>query len=179
MVGLDALFWTFIILFAIIGSLRGWAKELLVTFAVVLALFIIVVLEKTVPFIRETLVPNAGTEIFWLRTGLLGGLVFFGYQTPNLPKFANSAKFIRDHLQDTLLGLLLGAINAYLLWGSIWYYLHEVDYIFNIVIKPEVGTPTYEAAQLLLPFLAPNWIGEPVIYFAVAIAFAFVLVVFI
>ena len=34
MVGLGSLFWLFIVIFAIIGMNRGWAKELLVTFSV-------------------------------------------------------------------------------------------------------------------------------------------------
>jgi uncharacterized membrane protein required for colicin V production len=178
MIGLDALFWTFIILFAIIGALRGWAKEILVTFAAILALFIISVLESFVPFIRDSLVPNPGPPIFWLRIGLMAVFVFFGYQTPNIPKFSSTGKFIRDHFQDTLLGFFLGAINAYLFWGSIWYYLNQIHYNFKVIIAPTEGTAVYEATQQLLPLLPPNWIGTPIIYFAVAIAFAFLLVVF-
>lgn len=179
MIGLDALFWTFVLLFATIGSLRGWAKELLVTFAVILALFIIIVTESFVPFVRDTLAVNPGPPIFWLRVGLMGGLVFFSYQTPNIPKFASSTKFVRDRLQDTLLGFFLGAVNAYFFWGTIWYYLDEIGYVFQIITPPQPGTPSFEATQQLIPLLAPGWIGAPVIYFAVAIAFAFVLVVFI
>jgi uncharacterized membrane protein required for colicin V production len=179
MIGLDALFWMFVILFSIIGALRGWAKEILVTFAAILSLFIISVLESFVPFIRDSLAVNPGAPIFWLRIGLMGALVFFGYQTPNIPKLAGSSKFLRDHFQDTLLGFFLGAINAYLFWGSIWYYLNEIRYSFEIIVPPVEGTAAFEAVEKLLPLLPPNWIGTPVIYFAVAIAFAFLLVVFI
>lgn len=179
MIGLDALFWTFVILFSIIGALRGWAKEILVSFASILSLFIISVLESFVPFIRDTLVVEAGPPIFWLRIGLMGALVFFGYQTPNLPKLAGSGRFLRDQFQDTLLGFFLGAINAYLFWGSLWYYLDIINYNFGVITAPAEGSSAFEAAQQLLPLMPPNWIGTPVIYFAVAIAFAFLLVVFI
>lgn len=179
MIGLDALFWTFVLLFAIIGALRGWAKEILVTFAAILSLFIISVLESFVPFIRDTLVTESGPAIFWLRVGLMGALVFFGYQTPNLPKLASSGRFLRDKFQDTMLGFFLGAINSYLFWGSIWFYLDKINYSFEIITAPAEGSSAFEAAQQLLPLLPPNWIGTPVIYFAVAIAFAFLLVVFI
>ncbi len=37
MVSLIVIFWMYVILFAIIGGMRGWAKELLVTFSVILA----------------------------------------------------------------------------------------------------------------------------------------------
>ncbi len=53
MISLDVIFWMFVVLFAIIGLMRGWAKELLVTFAVILALFIITVLENYVPFVTK------------------------------------------------------------------------------------------------------------------------------
>ena len=38
MVTLNFLFWMFVILFGVIGAMRGWAKELLVTFSAILAL---------------------------------------------------------------------------------------------------------------------------------------------
>ena len=44
MVSLTVLFGLLVLLFAVIGAMRGWAKELLVTSAVVLALFIIQIL---------------------------------------------------------------------------------------------------------------------------------------
>jgi uncharacterized membrane protein required for colicin V production len=178
MIGLDALFITFVILFAVIGALRGWAKETVVTFSVILALFIISVMESYVPFVME-LEAEPGPGIFWLRVGLIGALVFFGYQTPNFPKLAASAKFVRDRFQDILLGFFLGALNGYLIWGSIWYYLNEYGYHFNVIAPPQTGTATYELTQQIIPLLAPAWIGAPAIYFAVAIAFAFLLVVFV
>lgn len=48
MVSLDILFWIFILVFALIGAIRGWAKEMLVTFSVFMALFCIDVLENQV-----------------------------------------------------------------------------------------------------------------------------------
>ncbi len=59
MVSLIVVFWMYVILFAIIGAMRGWARELLVAFSVILALFIISVLENFVPFIRNILASNA------------------------------------------------------------------------------------------------------------------------
>jgi uncharacterized membrane protein required for colicin V production len=85
MVSLDIIFWMFIILFAIIGGMRGWAREILVTFSSILALFILSVMEKFVPFVRDSLLLGNATELFWLRAAVLGALVFFGYQTPKIP----------------------------------------------------------------------------------------------
>jgi uncharacterized membrane protein required for colicin V production len=180
MVSLDVIFWLFIILFGVVGLMRGWAKELMVTFAVILALFIVTVLEKYVPFITKLALdaarPGADTQtIFWLRAGLLIVLSFFGYQTPNIPRLAGSGRFARDRLQDSLLGLFLGALNGYLVWGSLWYFLDQARYPFPALITPNLT----ESAKALIGFLPPNWLlGVPTIFFAIAIAFAFVLVVF-
>ncbi len=49
MISLTVMFYLFIFIFAIIGGMRGWAKELLVSFSVVLALCIIVMLMEFAP----------------------------------------------------------------------------------------------------------------------------------
>jgi len=45
MISIVVMFYIFIAFFALIGGLRGWAKELLVTFSVLLTLFMVLVLE--------------------------------------------------------------------------------------------------------------------------------------
>jgi len=178
MIGLDILLLIFVILFGVVGSLRGWAKELLVTFAIILALFISNLLERFVPFIRDNLAANSDQTLFWIRTTILLILVIFGYQTPNLPRLAGSNRFVRERLQDVLLGLFLGAFNGFLIFGTIWSYLNDAKYPFNIIQPPPIG-PAGDFARQLISYLPPMWLGTPTIYFAVAIAFAFVIVVFV
>lgn len=55
MVSLSFVFWMYVILFSIIGGMRGWAKELLVTFSVILALTFTTLLDHYVPFVRDVL----------------------------------------------------------------------------------------------------------------------------
>jgi uncharacterized membrane protein required for colicin V production len=178
MISLDVIFWMYVCLFALIGAMRGWARELLVSFSVILALFVLSVLERFVPFIRDTLIVNSPESFFWLRTILLGSLVFFGYQTPKFPKIANSGKFVRDHFQDILLGLFLGAVNGYLIFGSLWFFLDDASYPFSFILSPDMNSEIGIVTQELLAFMPPELLGAPTIYFAVAIAFVFVLVVF-
>jgi len=75
MVSLDVIFWGFTILFALIGATRGWAKELIVLFSVILGLFILTVLEKFIPFV-QALVLSAPLTLFWIRIGLLSVLAW-------------------------------------------------------------------------------------------------------
>ncbi|HSV86737.1 MAG TPA: CvpA family protein [Levilinea sp.] len=180
MVGLNVVFWILVLLFALIGMTRGWAKELLVTFAVILGIFIIAVLVQFMPYFQIPQGQTMNSTQFWLRVGILLALVFFGYQSPHIPRLAGSGRFARDYLQDSLLGFVLGAVNGYLIWGTIWFFLHSANYPFpQVYTLPPVGSPTEQAIAQLIRVLPPNWLEAPFIYFAVAIAFAFVLVVFI
>ncbi len=176
MLSLEFVFWMYVLLFAVIGTMRGWAKELLVACAVILGIFVVTVLEKFVPFVRDSL---TGESRFWIRAGIVTLLVFFGYQTPRLPRLAESERLIRESLQDSLLGLFLGAINGYLIFGTIWFYLNDAHYPFPYITAPSITDAMGQAALKLIPMLPPAWLGSPMIYFAVAISFVFVLVVFI
>ena len=179
MIGLNVLFIIFVLMFAIIGLMRGWAKELLVSFSVILSLFITTVLEKFIPFVQNLSTTGDVSTLFWVRFSLMVGLVIFGYQSPNIGRLADTGKFVRERLQDSLLGLFLGAVNGYFVFGSIWYFMDDAGYPFDFITAPVAGTEIGDAAIRLIESLPPQWLGDPTIYFAVAIAFAFVLVVFI
>lgn len=179
MMTLTFAFWLFVTLFAIIGAMRGWAKELLVTASVILSIFVLSVLERYVPPVRDFLAtPNEAPE-FWMRTAVMGVLVFFGYQTPNIQRIAGG-KFMREKLSDSLLGFFIGALNGFLIVSSIWYFMDQSGYPFpKYIIAPSADNELSASALRLLPYLAPHWLGIPVIYFAVAISFVFLLVIFI
>ncbi len=180
MVSLVVVFWMYVILFATIGAMRGWARELLVSFSVILALFIISVLENLVPVVK-TIVTSSALVQFWVRTVIVVALVFFGYQTPNIPRLASQNRFARDRLQDILLGVFLGAINGYLIVGTLWYYLAAANYPFpTLIAPPPANTDIATVSERLLAIMPPKLLGtSSAIYFAVALAFAFVLVVFV
>ena len=179
MVSLGVLFWIFIGIFALIGAIRGWAKEILVTFSVFMGIFSINILEEHVPAVETYLASNPVITKVWMRSLVLTLMVFFGYQTPNIPRIARDERFARDRLQDALLGFILGAFNGYLIFGSLWHFMHEANYPFALIVPPIAGTPIGDSALGMIPFLAPNWLISPMIFYAVAISFIFVLVVFI
>ncbi len=176
MVSLSFVFWMYVVLFSIIGGMRGWAKELMVSFSVILAMTFTTLLSNYVPFIRDVLQKDNQVLFFWLRAIILGMLVFFGYQTPNIPRFA--PKMNREKLQDIILGIVIGALNGYLLAGSIWYYMSDAAYPFTNVITAPTGDFAV-TAQAMLHYMPPHLLGIPGIYFAVVISFIFVIVVFI
>lgn len=177
MISLVVLFGIFIVLFAVIGAMRGWAKELLVTSAVVLGLFLNAILETYITPYRTALFLQPGQNQFVIRGVLMILLAFFGYQTPHLR--ALESKLARERLEELLLGGLLGALNGYLLIGSIWYYLHQAGYPTEFVIWPPPIPEMEQQITELVQYLPPAALPIPHIYFAVGVVFVFIIVVFV
>ena len=174
MMSLTAVFWMYVILFGIIGGFRGWAKELLVIFSVLLAIAIDTVLLTYVDSVRIIMTDRPGITQFGLRAGLLLTLAYFGYQTPNLPAFSGG-KFAREKLQDFMLGVALGLVNGYFIAGSVWYFMHQANYPLEYITPP---TDAVQAANYM-KYMPPVLLGIPNIYFAIIAAFVFVIIVFI
>lgn len=177
MISLVVLFGIFIVLFAIIGAMRGWAKELLVTSAIVLGLFLNAILETYITPYRTALFLQPGQSQFMIRGVLLILLAFFGYQTPHLR--ALQSKLARERLEEVLLGSLLGALNGYLLIGSIWYYLHQAGYPTDLVIWPPPLPQIEQSIAEIVQYLPPAALPIPHVYFAVGVVFVFIIVVFV
>lgn len=175
MISLTFAFWLLVLLFGLIGVFRGWAKELLVSFSVILALAFNILIQTYVPGVNT--LPPQNQTLFWIRSVLVLTLVFFGYQTVGLPRFATKAA--REKLQDSLLGFVLGALNGYLIIGAVWYYMAEAQYPFSYIMPPDQNTEMGKAALAMIPYLSPHLLGVPAIYFVAMLAFIFVLVVFI
>lgn len=179
MVSLSVLFYIFIFIFALIGAIRGWAKEVTALFASVLALFILTVLQAFIPAINTYMDNSPVASQVTFRMAVMGIIAFLGYQTPNLPVFIQSQQFKRGQMQDVILGFLVGGLNGFMIFGSLWYFMHQGGYPFTYVLAPIAGTPAGDAAMQIIPLLPPNWLVAPSIYFAVALSFLFVLMVFI
>jgi len=178
MISLLIVFYLFVGTFAFIGSMRGWAKEVLVAFSIILALAFISVLEELIPVIGPFLKSNPSMQ-YWVRIGIVLAMTFFGYQSP---KFSRLEKVTekREKIQDALLGLVMGALSGYFVVGTIWWFTHTASYP---VLSEFINDPPEhiaEATQRILNILPPVWLGKPPqIYIAVVLSFIFVIVLFI
>jgi len=200
MISILTAFWMFVILFGLIGAMRGWAKELLVVFSVVLALFLIYVLESytqyLVPFNEvlarvenlpagatfESLPAAVQEELrtqFWSRATIVFLLSFFGYQTPRLAVIRDKAR--RERIQDILMGVVMGLVSGFFIMGTLWWYMAAAHYPFGPeILAPQPGTPMGDAAINILKYFPPVFASNQIgLFFAVVVAFMFVLVVFI
>ncbi len=174
MISLIHVFWMYVILFAVIGFLRGWAKELLVGFSVVVAVALNFLLHAYAPMVKNLL--ENDLTLFWVRSIILATLVYFGYQTViSIARLQAGGR--RERLQDSLFGLFLGGVNGYLVMGTFWYYWHVAGYPGGLVQSG--GAVVQKAIQVMIDYMPPHILGSPGIYFAVIIVLIFILVVYV
>ena len=130
MIPIQTVFVGLVILFGIIGALRGWAKELLVTFSVILARFVEMVFLQYVPVVNTSLQTlRAGDPQTWFYVQMIIFIIIvaFGYATTVISQRLGS-RARKEKLQDTLLGFFLGGINGFLVIGMMWGFLHIKGY---------------------------------------------------
>lgn len=175
MMSIVYLFWMYVLLFAVIGAMRGWAKELLVAFSVITSLAVNLLLEKYIPLVRD--LDKTSSSVFWIRTLILTALVYFGYQTVSLPRLASKAA--RERLQDALFGAVLGGLNGYFIAGTVLYYNHVANYPYSNIISRATDPIIADAIERMMQVMPPRFLAEPQIYFAVIIILIFIIVVYI
>ncbi|MCX7682855.1 MAG: hypothetical protein N2508_12980 [Anaerolineae bacterium] len=172
MIPLNVVFWVSVLIFAMIGSLRGWNREILVSFSIILALFLRLVFSTYVPFFRD-LLNRPPVEQFYIYTVLVTVMALIGYAGPAASgRLAKAAA--REKVQDFLLSSVVGAINGYLIVGTIWYFLHVAGYGIWGITAPPPGS----AAMSLANSLPPALLSPPLLLTIVAVSFVYVLVKF-
>ncbi|MCD6475815.1 MAG: CvpA family protein [Anaerolineaceae bacterium] len=177
MIYLHTLLWFLIILFAIIGISRGAAKELLVTISVLIAIFVLSLLELT-EFFKTTLAAmEDGMVLFWVRCGILTIFALAGYHTPS-EKFNLRSQITPNEKIEHFTGFIIGALNGFLIFGTLWFFIHAANYpgetIFSSVNGPVAELN--ERALNFLEFLPPSWLQGTVLYVVVAFLVMFILI---
>lgn len=155
MIELSLLIWVTAAIFAYIGWLRGWTKEIISLAGITLGLF---ALNEFDTLIRQTLFGELPVEqVFAIQATIFLVIVFFAYQTNALAARAEQREQ-RDELQTRALGGLVGFANGYLVAGTLWYFLDIANYPLSpYVVQPEVGsTSATTVSNLPLYLLTGN-----------------------
>lgn len=195
MISLGTLFWLMIILFGVIGALRGWTKEVIATSGLVLSLFTLnqfgAVLIGLLSNTPTTATAPIERQHFYILAMVHLSIAFFSYQGPAFAGTRVRDRLrVRDSVQDKLLGGLVGGLNGYLIFGTVWAFVEYqaqsagnwvrlapgVQYPFEptVLLRPDIGLSAYTLMERLpLPMLAPYL---PIL---VVVVFLFVIVVMI
>lgn len=173
MISLNILFYIFVILFAVIGFIRGLRKEIVVVVSGILAVFINeVIVNKVFP-------GTDNTKTLIINLLVLFVMAFFGYQTTAFRSLSDSGKFERDSLLHMLLGGLTGALNGYLFFSSAWHYIAKAGYPFSWISAPDGASEVGAAALKLLENSFPMVVSGTWLYIVFAVTVAVLLAVII
>lgn len=132
---IETYFTTIAIIFVFIGIARGYAKELSTTVVVLVAIFLLDLLDgRVTPLVLAvvgTIFPNfepasatADILLCVLYCGAFISAVFANYSGRALNLGGTQA----PPPVGTYLGLLVGLMNGYLVAGTLWYYQALYDY---------------------------------------------------
>jgi hypothetical protein len=175
MIQLSAVLVTMAIFFGIIGFLRGWNKELISTAGIILGLFALFQFDNV---IRGVILRSVALDqVFIIQSAIFIVIVFFAYQQRAL---GGDSPGGRDNLQESVLGGIIGCVNGYLIWGTIWYFMDINAYpLAPSVVAPAPGSPSDQAREILpLVILGGGVNGSgDLLAVAVIVLFLFVLIV--
>lgn len=139
MIELYSMTWITAIFFAVIGMIRGWSKELVSLAGIILAMFALFQFDSLLRGVFLASVPH--DQAFFVQIGLFAVVVYFAYQTRAPGAIRGDRGPRRNRFQDAALGAMMGALNGYLLWGAVWYFLDINDYPLSpLVIAPAPGS---------------------------------------
>jgi hypothetical protein len=128
----ETLWIVLVLIFAVVGVVRGFLKELGVTMVLIVVLFGLTQLsnnfKRVVEFAATATSVQAVRQVsdkspLWLAFYVFAllGAMFIAYQGYVIKYPGNEPPGI----QGVLLSFMIGAINGYLLSGSLWYYVNK------------------------------------------------------
>jgi hypothetical protein len=159
MVEIQELFVILIVVMGIIGMVRGFLKELGVTLVLIATLF---ALDRLIPILNGFInnggfgflslgpVPETQTSdnlLFLIFGAMMIAATYVAYQGETLAYDGNNPRGI----VGALLGFLIGAVNGYLLFGTLWWLLNFYNYPLGIVSQPLPPQAQQLIASGLLP----------------------------
>ncbi len=166
MVPIELVWLVIVILFGLIGVVRGFLKELGVTTVMVVMLFAVTFFEsKITPLLTRVAVqvaPDDATTLqamFWVVAIAFTAFISYHGQT-----LAFEGTPVKGFL-GFFFNLISGLANGYLIAGSIWYYLDRLGYPLLGITKATLSP----VAKALVPMMAPQLLAPYLLYLAVAL----------
>lgn len=175
MIQLSTFLGLMILMFGMVGFMRGWTKEVVASAGIILALFTIYQFQ---PVLIQPLLQGAAPEqMVYLWSGILLLITFFAYQTPSTAARLSEGRLWsgrREGFQERLLGMVIGAVNGYLIFGTLWYFVDIMNYPLTPYIVPP---PANSASAAMVQNLPLVFLGQGnILTILVIVLFLFVII---
>jgi hypothetical protein len=156
----------------LIGLARGYVKELGSTLIILVAIFILTFFEVQITAVLNFIgdifngVGDPDNNDLLLSTfySIIFIIIVFGAYSGRTLNFTGTPA---PPPQGTLISLVIGLLNGYLIAGTLWYYQDAYNYPISQFV-PFQDTLT-ETAQTLIQYLPPTLFDNPV-YWIVPVA---------
>lgn len=164
MISLEWVFFMLVIFFALIGSIRGWQREVLAMAGLIGSIAALTQFGYRFVNLLAGFLPITNTEVtpevfqqrqfFAIQAFFICTIAFFSYQV--VAKLAerggggNRGDQLREGFQKRFIGGILGAFNGYLLWGSLWCFL-EFDLTSGGYIRRPFGDYVFDSGVITPP----------------------------
>lgn len=176
MVSLYSMLWVMAVFFAVIGVIRGLRREAVALGGIALATFALFQFDVLLRGVFLASIPR--DQAFFVQAGLFGVVVYFAYQTRSFGGYDDGPR--GNRWQDAILGGLVGALNGYLIWGAIWYFLDINDYPFApLITAPAANSISAQALNAIPLVLLGNITGGGGQALTVIVVVLFLIILFV
>ncbi len=157
---------------SVIGFLRGWNREVIALAGVMLGAFFLFQFDSV---LRGTILLRfSRDQVFFIQAGIFLLIVFFAYQNRS---FTGEGRESENRLQSEILGALVGAVNGYLIGGTLWYFLDVNEYPFSpLVLAPAPDSPSAEMLNAIPLVILSGGVGGSGDFLLVGIIVLFLIV---
>jgi hypothetical protein len=168
----ELLYFSIALIIMLIALARGYVEELGTTLIAMVAIFLLTFFEDQI----SSLVVTLTTRLFGYEEGLATDFLVSSFFTLVfvLIVFASySGRSVTFSGQPApqptylILSLIIGALNGYLIAGTLWYYQHAFTYPIQQFV--EFDGQLTDTAESMVQYLPPNLFENPV-YWMVPVA---------
>ena len=160
MINANVVFWIFTALFALVGWMRGWQREIIATASLVLAVFALNFAnqgDRLTNFVQPTqggqnsILRGNSTNItepdrikierFMIQAIPFFLIAFFGYLGPAVTRQISAGRFpdkARIGIQEGIVGGLIGGFNGYLIISTLAYFAYRQGMLLDTAAFPTV-----------------------------------------
>ncbi|MCL4504693.1 MAG: CvpA family protein [Chloroflexi bacterium] len=118
MINSNLVFIMFVGIFGLVGAMRGWVREVIVTASLILALFVLNQLGDKWNTLVAGLTAQKSSEQWLLRSLPLFLIAFFGYLGPAVVR-SRFEQNMRGKVEQGILAFLIGMINGYIIFSTV------------------------------------------------------------
>lgn len=178
MIELYSMMWVIATFAAVLGFLRGWNKEVVVTAGAVLGMFMLFQFDSLLRGVVLSSLPR--DQVFFIQAGLFLLVIYASYQT-RVAGFGERERGTgwRDSgFQSGILGGIVGFLNGYLIMGTLWYFLDINEYpLAPTILAPGPNSPSAQNISTMPMIILSGGVSGNGDFLAIIVIALFLLVI--